>query len=353
MALVLIADAATTTSACSRPCCSASPPRRTGSTAASRAAGTSRRKLGSFLDTTADKLLVSGVLIALLGGRPRLAVDRRDHHRPRARAHGPARRDRRPRATVMAPSMLGKLKTSVQFLAIALAILRPGRPDRRPLPRRVGDARRRRDHRLVGGRLPRARAAGAHRATDAMTPRLPHRRRAASIGGALAAPAGRARRRGGRARPLRRRGGARSRAARRARRARRRARRGRAGGRHARAASSSTTSPASTRCARPTRRRCSTSTSAAPRPRCAPPRAPACARVVLTSSAAALGEAHGTVGSEDSPHRGSYLSVYERSKHEGELAAFAAARRAGHRARRRSTRPPSRARAARAAPAGS
>src|SRR3954466_13010546 len=52
-------------------------------------------------------------------------------------------------------------------------------------------------------------------------------------------------------------------------------------------------------------------------------------RVVLTSSAAALGEAHGTVGREDSPHRGSYLSVYERSKHEGEVAAFAAARAAG------------------------
>jgi len=52
-------------------------------------------------------------------------------------------------------------------------------------------------------------------------------------------------------------------------------------------------------------------------------------RVVLTSSAAALGEAHGTVGSEDSPHRGSFLSVYERSKHEGEKAALAAARSAG------------------------
>ena len=51
-------------------------------------------------------------------------------------------------------------------------------------------------------------------------------------------------------------------------------------------------------------------------------------RVVLTSSAATLGEAHGTTGREDSPHRGSYLSVYERSKHEGEVAAFAAARRA-------------------------
>jgi dihydroflavonol-4-reductase len=52
-------------------------------------------------------------------------------------------------------------------------------------------------------------------------------------------------------------------------------------------------------------------------------------RVVLTSSAAALGEAPGTVGSEESPHRGTYLSEYERSKHEGEVAAFDAARRAG------------------------
>jgi dihydroflavonol-4-reductase len=52
-------------------------------------------------------------------------------------------------------------------------------------------------------------------------------------------------------------------------------------------------------------------------------------RVVLTSSAAALGEAAGTVGNEDSPHRGSYLSVYERSKHEGEVAALETARRVG------------------------
>lgn len=48
-------------------------------------------------------------------------------------------------------------------------------------------------------------------------------------------------------------------------------------------------------------------------------------RVVHTSSAAAIGEAHGTVGHEDSPHRGRHLSVYERSKHEGERAVRAAA----------------------------
>jgi dihydroflavonol-4-reductase len=50
---------------------------------------------------------------------------------------------------------------------------------------------------------------------------------------------------------------------------------------------------------------------------------------VLTSSAAALGEEHGTVGSETSPHRGWYLSTYERSKREGEIAALEAGRREG------------------------
>jgi dihydroflavonol-4-reductase len=52
-------------------------------------------------------------------------------------------------------------------------------------------------------------------------------------------------------------------------------------------------------------------------------------RLVLTSSAASLGEEKGTVGNEDSPHRGSYMSVYERSKHEGEVAALQAGEREG------------------------
>lgn len=52
-------------------------------------------------------------------------------------------------------------------------------------------------------------------------------------------------------------------------------------------------------------------------------------RLVYTSSAAALGEPEGTVGTEDCAHRGSYLSVYDRSKHEGEQAVFAAARQTG------------------------
>ena len=52
-------------------------------------------------------------------------------------------------------------------------------------------------------------------------------------------------------------------------------------------------------------------------------------RMVYTSSAASLGEPAGTVGTEDCPHRGSYLSVYDRSKHEGERAVFAAAAETG------------------------
>jgi dihydroflavonol-4-reductase len=52
-------------------------------------------------------------------------------------------------------------------------------------------------------------------------------------------------------------------------------------------------------------------------------------RLVHTSSAATLGEAEGTVGSEDSPHRGSFLSHYERSKTEGERAVLAEAARTG------------------------
>jgi len=48
-------------------------------------------------------------------------------------------------------------------------------------------------------------------------------------------------------------------------------------------------------------------------------------RVVYTSSAATLGEKKGTVGTEQSPHRGSFLSDYERSKFDAERAVLAAA----------------------------
>ncbi len=52
-------------------------------------------------------------------------------------------------------------------------------------------------------------------------------------------------------------------------------------------------------------------------------------RVIYTSSAAAIGEAAGTVGTEDSPHRGSHHTWYERSKHEAEIAVLAESERLG------------------------
>lgn len=51
-------------------------------------------------------------------------------------------------------------------------------------------------------------------------------------------------------------------------------------------------------------------------------------RIVYTSSAATIGEPDGVVGTESTPHRGSYLTAYERSKHRAEQVAFEVA--AGH-----------------------
>jgi dihydroflavonol-4-reductase len=52
-------------------------------------------------------------------------------------------------------------------------------------------------------------------------------------------------------------------------------------------------------------------------------------RVVHTSSAAAIGEARDTVGREDSPHRGWFLSRYEESKYLGEREVLALGRELG------------------------
>ena len=84
-------------------------------------------KLGSFLDTTADKLLVSGVLIALLGVdrvSPWIVAIIVGRELVLMAVRGVIASE----GEVMAPSSLGKLKTAMQFLAIALAILRPGDP---------------------------------------------------------------------------------------------------------------------------------------------------------------------------------------------------------------------------------
>jgi dihydroflavonol-4-reductase len=45
-------------------------------------------------------------------------------------------------------------------------------------------------------------------------------------------------------------------------------------------------------------------------------------RVVYTSSAAVIGEEAGVVATEDTPHRGWFLSEYERSKHDAEATAM-------------------------------
>jgi dihydroflavonol-4-reductase len=52
-------------------------------------------------------------------------------------------------------------------------------------------------------------------------------------------------------------------------------------------------------------------------------------RVVYTSSAAVIGEAAGVVATEDTPHRGWFLSEYERSKHDAEAVAVREAERHG------------------------
>ena len=52
-------------------------------------------------------------------------------------------------------------------------------------------------------------------------------------------------------------------------------------------------------------------------------------RVVHTSSAATIGEPEGAIGREDTPHRGWFLSTYERSKTEGERVALETGRQEG------------------------
>jgi len=52
-------------------------------------------------------------------------------------------------------------------------------------------------------------------------------------------------------------------------------------------------------------------------------------RVVYTSSAATIGERRGVVATEESEHRGSHLTTYERSKHRAEVVAFEESERLG------------------------
>jgi dihydroflavonol-4-reductase len=52
-------------------------------------------------------------------------------------------------------------------------------------------------------------------------------------------------------------------------------------------------------------------------------------RLIHTSSSATIGEPTGSIGTEMTPHRGWYLSTYERTKTEGERAALSTAREVG------------------------
>lgn len=83
--------------------------------------------MGAFLDSTADKLLVTGSLLALL------AIDRVSVWAAliiivREFVVMALRGLTAIEGELVKPSVWGKLKAAVQFLAIALAMLRPGNP---------------------------------------------------------------------------------------------------------------------------------------------------------------------------------------------------------------------------------
>lgn len=80
--------------------------------------------LGSFIDTTADKVLVTGALIALVSvGRasPWLVTVIVSRELAVLALRGVVAAG----GTVMAPSLWGKLKANVQFAAVIMALLRP------------------------------------------------------------------------------------------------------------------------------------------------------------------------------------------------------------------------------------
>src|SRR3954463_15331180 len=83
--------------------------------------------LGAFLDTTADKLLVTGGLVALVAverASPWIVLIIVGRELVIMGLRGLIASE----GAVMNPSPLGKLKTTVQFLAIAVAIVRPWDP---------------------------------------------------------------------------------------------------------------------------------------------------------------------------------------------------------------------------------
>ena len=279
-------------------------------------------KFGSFLDTTADKLLVTGVLIALVAveraspwvsviiiGRELMVLGLRGV----IAAEG----------TVMQPSLLGRLKTTHPVPRDPARDPASRGRDRRAVHRRVGHARRRRDHRRLGRRLLQPLRRFAVRAVS----RAFLTGGSGFVGGALLTA-------------LRERGDdvvalARADAA--------------AAAVSARGAEVARGDMLDEDALAEAMRGCDLVYHVAGVNTLCPDdptelihanvrgaeiavRAAARAgvrRLVLTSSASSLGEAKGTIGNEASPHRGSYMSIYERSKHEGEQAALAAGARDG------------------------
>jgi CDP-diacylglycerol---glycerol-3-phosphate 3-phosphatidyltransferase len=83
--------------------------------------------LGSFLDTTADKLLVTGALVTLVAvqrASPWIASIIISRELVIMGLRGLVAAD----GGVMSPSIWGKLKANTQFVAIGLAMLRAGEP---------------------------------------------------------------------------------------------------------------------------------------------------------------------------------------------------------------------------------
>ena len=96
---------------------------------------------GNFLDTTADKLLVSGALLALVAvdrASPWIALVIVGRELMILGLKGAVAAGGR----LVQPSIWGKAKANVQFLAIFLAIVRYPRRAGSPVPRRVPDDRR-------------------------------------------------------------------------------------------------------------------------------------------------------------------------------------------------------------------
>ena len=113
-------------------------------------------QLGAFLDTTADKVLVTGVLIALVAvGRASAWVAFVIIAREIV-VFGLKGVASSAEGSIVTPSRLGKAKANLQFFAIFVAICAPRRRARGAVPRRVADVGRRHRHGLVRDRLRRS-----------------------------------------------------------------------------------------------------------------------------------------------------------------------------------------------------